>query len=225
MSKKEINIIQAKILLSLAQMSEAKFSDLNEENLTTDWFSYHLRQVNKYGWVEKNDSLYLLTKEGKKIALQLNKDDYTYEKVQRISVLLIIKLKNKYLIQQRKTEPFYGYWEFPTKKVGFGNNPDQEAKKLLLDETGLKGNLKFIGINHKIELIRNSTFDDKYYFVFSVSNVIGNINKSFSEGDNYWLLKKDFLNKDKKHFDLDNTFDLFNEDSLIKDVKREIENY
>jgi ADP-ribose pyrophosphatase YjhB (NUDIX family) len=207
---KELHQAQSNILLLLASKPQSSFADLNQSKLSSDWFSFHLRQLIKNDFVQKlENKKYVLTPSGKKLSLQIEANGSTLGTSQRMSVLLVVKKENKYLVQQRKIEPFRKYWEFPTKRVNFGESPFDTAKRLLKDEAGLKGEFNFIGVLHKIEEgIEGGTFDDKYYLVFTVEYVGGEFIEEFNQGKNYWLTKNEFKEKELIHFDLQATFDL-----------------
>jgi ADP-ribose pyrophosphatase YjhB (NUDIX family) len=216
--------IQAKILTYLQKNSRGTFAELNQEKLPNDWFSYHIRQVIKNGWVEKYDTAYSLTKNGKKVVLQVGDDDVLMEN-QRLSVLLVVTNGKKYVVQHRHEEPFKSYWEFPTVKIKYSELPKNVAQSLLKQELGLKGKVTFRGINHKIEKSAQDVFDDKYYLVFMAENITDELKTEFEGGTNHWLSKSEFLNKEKKHFDLKNTFSLIEEQVDIVDVAKDLESY
>lgn len=216
--------IQAKILTYLQKNSQGSFAELNQEKLPNDWFSYHLRQVVKNDWVEKQDTTYTLTNQGKKVVLQIGDDDLLMVN-QRISVLLVVINNGKYVVQHRQEEPFNGYWEFPTVKVKYGELPKGVAKSLLNQELGLEGEVSFKGINHKLEKSGQDIFDDKYYFVFAAESITGELTSDFYGGTNHWLTKSELLAKEKKHFDLNNTFRLTEEQVGILDVSEKLKNY
>jgi ADP-ribose pyrophosphatase YjhB (NUDIX family)/predicted transcriptional regulator len=227
-SIKELHQVQSNILLLLASKPKSSFTELNQGKLPTDWFSFHLRQLIKNGFVEKlADKKYILTTLGKKLSLQIEAEGSIFGTSQRISILLVVKKDNKYLVQYREVEPFRKYWEFPTKRVAFGESPFDAAQKLLTDETGLKGEFNFIGLLHKVEKSGESEiFDDKYYLVFTTDRVSGELIEECNQGKNYWLTENEFRKKELLHFDLESTFALLSKGkSNLEEVVGKIIDY
>lgn len=221
---RQLHSTQAQILTLLLD-GQKKFAELNVTTMSNDWFSYHLRQSIAKGWVIKITNGYKLSMAGKNLALQLDTDSLDISNYQRLSVLLVVQNGDKYLVQQRSTEPFKGVWEFPTSRIPFGYQPSFFAESLLQQETSLKANFTFIGINQKIETRQNSVFDDKYYLVFYSDKLSGRLQKCFSGGSNHWLSKEEFLQKSSVHFDLDNTFDIIENKTIVSSITGEIEDY
>lgn len=219
---------QQKIISTLAFKTQASFAELNVDQLTTDWFSFHLRQVVKNNLVQKlPNGQYTLTDEGKKQSLQLDFAADQSEKSPRLSVLLVVKNQEKYVVQQRKRQPFQGFWEFPTKKIGFGQSPLAVVQNVLASELGLEGAAEFVGVLHKLERHQeHELFDDKYYLVFLVENAHGSLQTSCAEADSFWLTRAEFDAKELSHFDQTATFELLNPSSnQLKEVVGEVEMY
>lgn len=142
-----INDIQLKILSVLLFNPMARFKDLNIVGLTTDHFSYHIRILIENNLIQKDGTFYSLTSAGKIIAGRIDTDTHKLEKQAKIGVLVIpIKYfgkTKKFLIQERRKEPYFGYWGFPTGKIKFGSTVGDTANRELEEETGLKGVTKF----------------------------------------------------------------------------------
>ncbi len=225
MTEISIHPVQAQIVLLLLSQSNQSFSQLNKGELTNDWFSYHLRQVIKKGWVEKSGKKYVLSSVGKKLALQVNPQEYELSQPQRVSVLLVIQDDDNYLIQQRLSEPFYGVWEFPTARIPFGVQAQQFAEELLKQETGIITKLQFCGVNQKVETKNKAFFDDKYYLVFKGLKEGGEMLLNFPGGKNFWLTKQELLAKEKTHFDLRNTLRIIEGKSEMTFINGEVSEY
>lgn len=221
----DIHTIQAQIILELSQKKQARFSELNNGRLSNDWFSYHLRQLVKNEWIIKDDQQYHLSETGKKLALRINPDQLSLSNSQRISVLLVLSQNDQFLFQQRRIQPFFDYWEFPTRRVNFGENPTEVAYALLTNGIGLSANLKFAGMNHKIETHEGNLFDDKYYLVFLATKISGELKEDFEDGTNHWLTKDAFMKKKKRHFDEENTFKIIEGTLLLTEISGEIIDY
>ena len=179
--------LQVELLLSLRKVSPQAFAQLQPSDIDSDLLSYHLRRLVKANLIEKESNGYALSKSGKKLSIQLNPQTLSMYKFQRLSVLLVLTKNEKVLVQQRNIDPFSGYWEFPTQKVAFGQSIEQAAKELLRTETGLTTSLDFLGINHKVELTKESVFDDKVYCVFAADNPKGKLKDATNEAMRHWI--------------------------------------
>ncbi|MFA5776159.1 MAG: hypothetical protein WC988_01230 [Patescibacteria group bacterium] len=86
----ELHPVQAKILNTLLFKTEARFSDLNIEGLTSDHFVFHVNRILALGLVEKNEKgKYSLTMTGKEYANRFDTEKAKVEKQPKVGVLLV----------------------------------------------------------------------------------------------------------------------------------------
>jgi len=73
------------------------FLEIFYKNMGNNLFQFHLNQLIKLELVEKNENLYRLTKDGKKLSLRIDFENAKIEKQAKIGVALgcIRKLKGK----------------------------------------------------------------------------------------------------------------------------------
>ncbi|HSX39928.1 MAG TPA: NUDIX domain-containing protein, partial [Candidatus Saccharimonadales bacterium] len=142
-----LNPIQTKILSKLLFNPKARFEDLNTDFLTTDHFSYHIKNLLQEGLIKKDGTAYALSAKGKMLAGKIDTATHTMEKQPKVSVILIPHKKfdttEKFLVQERTKEPYFGYLGFITGKVRFGEILQETAARELKEETGLEGKFKF----------------------------------------------------------------------------------
>ncbi len=202
----DIHPVQSSILCRLLFTKEGRFKDLNTLNLSTDHFSFHIKQLTDWGLVKKLEKgKYTLTPKGKEFANRFDTDKNEVERQAKVAVLLVavktIKGKKKYLIQQRLKQPYFGFWGFVTGKIAWGEITKEAASRELNEETGLKGNIKLVGVKHKIDYTQDQKLlEDKYFFVFKVTNLKGKLKEKFEGGRNKWLTEEEIL-KLKNLFD------------------------
>jgi hypothetical protein len=221
MKNLEIHPVQAKILLLLSKKENASFSELNINKLPNDWFSFHIRNLKKKEFIIKNkDTSYSLTKRGKTLSLKLNEEDLLIERDQRISIEVVLEHEGKFLFQKRLKEPYFGYYEFPSEKIKFGETPLECAIRTLEKECGIKADFEFKGVNHKVDLNEeNNIMDDKYFLVLKAKFISGDLIDKFDGGENFWLSKKEIYKLKKVHFDVENVFKIFKADTpIITDI-------
>jgi len=178
---------------------QAKFSELNKEKMTTDHFSFHLKQLLASKLVKKTEEgKYELTTKGKEFANRFDTEKVVLERQAKIAVLIGgIKTENgeeKFLIQQRLKQPYWGFYGFVTGKITWGETVFETAKRELNEETNLEGKLTLVAIKHKMDYSkRKKLLEDKYFFVFKATSLKGKQTKKFEGGKNIWLTKKEIL--------------------------------
>ena len=204
----QLHLAQINILKVLIFQPQARFANLNCLKLSTDHFTFHIKSLVDAGLIVKSlEGLYSLTAAGKEFANRFDMDsqDTVIERQAKIGVLICcLKQEDsqvKYLVQQRLKQPYFGFYGFLTGKAKWGETIIETAERELKEETGFAGNLKLIGVKHKMDYSKeNELLEDKHFFVFRVDNTKGQLIKNFKGGKNIWLTEKEIL-------DLPNLFD------------------
>jgi len=140
----DIHPVQSSILCELLFTKEGRFGQLNKLGLSTDHFSFHLKQLIDWGLVDKPEKgKYRLSEKGKEFANRFDTEKAEVEKQAKVAVLIVGVKKErgekKYLIQQRLKQPYFGFWGFLTGKVRWGETVEQAGSRELMEEAGLKG--------------------------------------------------------------------------------------
>lgn len=182
--------VQMKILRRLLFALTASFSDLlKQTELTSDHFNFHIKKLIDAGYVVKKGDVYTLTREGKEYANRMDTDERVIEKQPKLSVLLIIDDgKGHYLAQERRKQPFYGFWGRMTGKIRWGETLEQAATRELHEETGLTAQFRYAGLYHKMDFQHDGVFlEDKYFIVMYGSNPSGKLITDTEGHHNEWL--------------------------------------
>jgi ADP-ribose pyrophosphatase YjhB (NUDIX family) len=195
--------IQYNILNKLALVESARFNELLFEDLESEHMNYHLKQLIKLKYVEKNDLQYSLTIIGKNFVGTLDEVELKVEKQPKISVLLAIYRKNKKtgeienLVGKRLKHPYFGKVGRLTGKVRFGEKIEEAAQRELLEETGLKANsIKLVDVYHKIaKTSQQETVQSSVFFIFEMTDLTGEFIKKTQFQENIWVNKSDYENK------------------------------
>jgi 8-oxo-dGTP diphosphatase len=198
----EIHPIQAGVLRYLLFNPRARFSELNEADVSSDKFSFHLRRLVGLGLIEKKGESYELTTIGKEFANRLDTDERVLERQGKLAVMVVptrvVGDTREYLIQRRLKQPYFGYYGFLTGKIRWGETVLDAAGRELAEESGLTGTPKFLGIQHKFDQSKEATLlEDKYFFVVLVEKVSGAMAEKFEGGENVWMTEDKILNLDK----------------------------
>lgn len=222
----EIHPIQANILLVLLHRPSARFSEMNNSKTPSDQFSFHLKTLLNQNLLAKGEKgLYQLTDKGKEFANRFDTEAGTIERQSKVAVLICCQRKigevKEYLIQQRLKQPYFGFYGFFGGKIKWGETVYEAAKRELKEETGLKGELKLVGVKHKMDYQNNDELlEDKFFFVFKATNLKGRLVVSFEGGKNCWMTENK-INELKCLFDgVDLTLSMVNKNHLAFDEKK-----
>jgi 8-oxo-dGTP pyrophosphatase MutT (NUDIX family) len=215
MTNFEIHEIQADILLTLLFKPGLRFSRLNNLSVSSDQFNFHLKTLVTRGFVEKTSDGYRLTNEGKEFANRFDTDQKHIEKQAKLSVLVCcvktVHGKKYRLMQERHKEPYYGYLGAISGKIRWGETAQEAAKRELREETGLVGNPEFIGIEHKIDYDnKGKLLEDKFFYVFKVSDFIGHLKVGVGGGKNIWMTEEEILSSGKMFDDFKDVMKILN---------------
>lgn len=193
------NKTQIKILTYLLFNPKSRFKELNTDSLSTDRFSYHIRQLSDLGLIKKEGQSYYLTHEGKITASKIDTDKHEFEKQPKVSVIVIpskiVSGKKVFVIHQRTKEPYFGYWGFITGKVRWGETLSETSERELNEEVGISGDHKFCyGIHEMVYSKKtNKLLEDKFFHIMEAKNIRGKIKKKTKEGVNKWVTAEEFL--------------------------------
>jgi ADP-ribose pyrophosphatase YjhB (NUDIX family)/predicted transcriptional regulator len=190
----ELNFNQMHIINALTFKKEAKFSELNTENMPTDHFNYHLQKLIKDGLVLKNlEGKYELTQSGKKYSSQTDTYNLKIEKQAKIGVIPVcIKEENGqkfFLMHKRKKHPYFDWIGFPSGKAKYGTFFKDEVIRELEEETGLSGEseLKIITHYHVYKSGTNELMEDKVFYIYKITNLTDSLLEKTQEGENVWM--------------------------------------
>ena len=100
----------------------------------------------------KSYGQYELTRRGKEYANRMDTEELVIEKQPKLVVDIGIEDgKGKWLFQERRKQPYSGYWGFPTGKIRWGEAMLEAAVRELMEETGLTATLRAVGVHHKLD--------------------------------------------------------------------------
>lgn len=227
----ELHYIQMQILKELIFNPKAKFSELNKSDIPNDHFSYHLNKLVELDLVSKINGQYSLTVNGKKYAGKMDTNNYKIEKQPKSGVLIIpirkIKQKTEYLVQQRKKEPYFGYWGFMTGKLRFGEKLYETADRELKEEMGVFGEYKLQFILHEMVYDKIGTqLEDKLFYIVEVREIKGDLLTKTPDGENKWVTKQEFDELSPKYHNEDDIINWYiNGDKGFKEEKYVVDGF
>lgn len=207
--EKDFHKVQAGILKELLFNNGAKFSQLNNTQLTNDHFTFHIKKLVEEGYIEKLNNKYYLTVTGKETAGKMDTENLKMVNQGKIGVIVAaVRNNNKeFLIQRRTKEPMYGNFGFPTGKVKKFDTTKSTAIRELKEETGLYGGYwTFIGVAHRLRgPSKTKLLADNLFFTWRVDDPRGRLINT-SEGENYWKTKEEIAKLSPTFVGFEDTF-------------------
>jgi 8-oxo-dGTP pyrophosphatase MutT (NUDIX family) len=188
----DLHEVQLHILKELIFRPNARFTDLNTLDLTSDHFTYHLTRLVEVGLVVKSKDRYSLTNAGKELAGRMDTDEISIQKQAKIGVIVCgVRQDNgneECLVHTRLKEPFYGYQGFVTGKVKYGESVLEAAQREFAEEAHLAGNPELFAVYHYRHFSSDKDIlKDQIFFATKVFNPIGKLLPRHSEGKNRWV--------------------------------------
>ena len=180
--------LQKNIIRLLLDQNGLKFSELKPKNIESNLFMYHMGRVKKLGLVEKKDSLYRLTAVGKQYVDRVNLDTIEFRIQPKVITLLALKRADgKWLLIERKHQPFLNAKGFPSGKVHYSERLIDAAEREMQEKANINGvelelrgnvSLRFLKdgevVNHILAYVFYGEVpnelaiehDHKYYFTY-----------------------------------------------------------
>jgi ADP-ribose pyrophosphatase YjhB (NUDIX family) len=199
-----VNEVQALILRQLSLRGDLRFSEVNVENLPSDQLSYHLRQLIKYGLVEKSaQNVYSLSVNGRSRAILLDAKSNRFIEQGFVACRIVLARDSgggrQYLMQRRTRVPYTGRIAEPGGKVLYGEDVLTAAQRHLLAETGLECDLRVRGIVHFKDEYLGRIVQDKFFFVVLATNSRGDILPKGETSENTWMTLEEIIANPKTH--------------------------
>jgi len=188
---------QKGILVKLMQSKKRlSFGELLPESMKfeSDKFNYHLKHLVKEELVKKISKKYRLSRKGLQavsILTAKGKKTATFKVSVALVVLRTANNKQEILLQKRLRHPFYNDTNSISGKVEKGEKIIDAAKRKLYEETGLKGEFRFVGTFRKCKLAKSGEIlEDTFYNSYVTENPTGKLVKLNEHGENFWINTK-----------------------------------
>lgn len=201
-----------RILRELLFRPHARFSDLNPDDLGSDQLTYHIKELEKEGLLEKQNKEYSLTAKGKEYANRMDTENAQVEKQPKVGVLIIAEQDGKLLRQTRLKHPYYGFMGMVSGKVRYGDTVEDTARRELQEETGLlaaKIEVKFV-LHEHVYSTEGELLEDKLFHVIHATELSGELIDT-KEGANEWVDADKFVESDKAFYDEEDILEWFND--------------
>ncbi len=210
---------QVAILRHLLFKPAAAFNELQKTTgLSSDHFNFHVKKLIEEGYVEKTEKSYRLTHKGKEYANRMDTDENEIEKQPKVSVAITLERVNEkgeteYLFQQRKKNPYFGFWGRVGGKIRWGESILEAAARELKEEAGLEAEFEQKLLYHKRDFSKTTgkLLEDKIFFCVYATRFSGELTEEFEGGANRWMTVEEFHQQPKRFNSVDEFMTLMKE--------------
>lgn len=211
----KVHEAQTKILRELLFVPNVNFAKLVKiTELESDHAKFHIKRLVELGYVDKNESNYSLSIKGKEYANKMDTDNNTIERQPKVAVVLAIEKDGKFIFQQRRKNPYYGFWGLPTGKIRWGEKIHETAVREAKEETGLDVEFEIIGVYHELVSVENTDefMEDKIFFVCRSTKISGELMEDFEGGHNEWATAENVINNRTTYANDEAIYAMLNDD-------------
>lgn len=164
-------------------------------DLSTDLGGYYIRGLVKSGFLVKSGrGEYTLTHKGKR-QLATSYGHSVFIDRPRLCAMIVAKQGDEYAVMERTRQPFIGAVEWPAGGVLSGESMPAAARRILADRLGIVGEPTPAGTFRRIDLYKDSVFDDKLFVVHTFEIPAGKPTQPGSLTGNNFLYNEKQLQK------------------------------
>lgn len=188
---KDLHPVQISILKQLLFRPRARFSELNQTELTNDHFTFHIKELVRNGFIEKDNDGYILTPTGTELAGRIDVSSEELISPPKLGVAVCLwkdtEAGKQVLLNKRKKQQAFGQTGLHTEKVRFGEKIIDTVHRCIAKEIGdVQTEIDFVGISHILEKTDQEISNDVVLHCFSVKYLSGDISMENAEGENGW---------------------------------------
>ncbi|MBN1618123.1 NUDIX domain-containing protein [Candidatus Dojkabacteria bacterium] len=187
----EISKMQIEIMRKMMFSGELLYSKIHEVTENHDLFNYHLRELVKNGYLEKNQKSYSLTKKGKQFVSNMEEDGTLQQQFKvGMFITLVREKRGKYqmLLFKRLKHPHFGYIGSVTGKLKWGQSIEDNAIREVKEELNIDvSKVKIVGVDR--EIFRDKDMNpvgDGVFFDVVIEEWSGTISEKSVEGEYFW---------------------------------------
>jgi ADP-ribose pyrophosphatase YjhB (NUDIX family) len=189
-----LSYVQELIIGRLITSEGLRYSKLRPEDVDDDLYNYHLQELVKKGYVEKNkDNLYVLSDKGKEHAQKFDAAGKFYGHNTIMIAAHVFNEAGEVLMQKRPRHPYKGdIYPGIAGKVLPGESFEEASSRKLAEETGLECIFTFIGAVRSIRRQPDgSVFEDSIYHHCVGNDPQGELLEKTVFGEHFWASIED----------------------------------
>ncbi len=138
--------IQKHILQQLATHPSRRYIELKPNNIDGNLFMYHMQQLQKAKYIDKQTKAYTLSENGKRFVSRMSLRQGAPLVQPKIVVMFVCQNANsEYLLFRWRRQPYYGLVSFPFSKLHFGRTLADTLQEALFYKIQLSGQFDHAG--------------------------------------------------------------------------------
>lgn len=197
--------IQRDIITRLKNANTLRYSQLKPNSeIPNDLYNYHLKKLIDNGLVEKSIAGYGLSASGKRHVADIHHTSDQENRLFKYNVLLIVTREIEgqlHVLNQRRTaQPSYSIVGIPGGTILKSEPLLDGASRKLLQETGLTGTFRHIGMERRIFNKDGQLFSD-VLFPFCLSHDTTGEPATTAFGKNFWVTIDEAITNDSRQYD------------------------
>lgn len=187
--------IQQQIIYKLARAKSVNYAALKPNNMESNAFNYHLKEVIKSGFVVKSDDgNYILTKVGMRLGLNAHLSLVDRLSLSHAVIFMTVFDKNKgWLVRRRTAHPMFGYVGFVHGEPLAHETVLESASRCFEKVTGLKADFIPRGFGYARFFSDGELESFNNFMVFSTDTYTGKLISENETGENIWLTEQELL--------------------------------
>jgi len=182
-----MNALQQHILKEVILNGPRRFAQFKPKGIDGNQFVYHLRALERAGYLKQERGHYILTPSGKRYAERVSLEGFKERIQPKIVTLVVIKnTKDEYLLYRRRRVPMRNLVGFPYGKIHMGERLEEAAQRELKEKTGLSADLRLRGHMYLTVHDEEELVTHMLCHVFSGRESYGELREEFPAGDTFW---------------------------------------
>ncbi len=133
-----MHIVQRRILDKLTYSESLRYSEMRPKRLESNLFAYHLKEIQKDGYVVRKRNGYTLSAKGKAHVDRVSHNSLQVRVQPKIVSLIALRnSKGEYLLVRRKHQPYIEMVGLPSGKLHLSESIADSAARELEEKTGV----------------------------------------------------------------------------------------
>ena len=181
--------IQKDIFNRLVGADSMRYSELKPKKLEASLFMYHLKELMKFGLVEKVDKKYTLTAAGLSTANRFSIKEQSMRMMpSSLSILVLTSKTGEWLLYRRKRQPYINSLGFPSGKIHLGDKLIDAAYRELDEKCGYDRKEVDLTYRGVFNLVQHEQSGFKNHIIGHVWTGVVKDMKTFknSAGETFW---------------------------------------
>ncbi|NCU40641.1 hypothetical protein EOL73_02690 [Candidatus Saccharibacteria bacterium] len=165
-----LHFVRKHILRTLSQTKWARFRDMKPKNVDSNLYSYHLKELLKEGYIERNDTKgYRLSPFGLRFVNQISMEVFEPRWQPKIMTVLVCVNSKKILLWKKFKQPYIDTWALPGGKMHYDDASVQNAaiRDILFYSSRVPDDLKHVGIFGYRVFIKNELISYSFAHVYT----------------------------------------------------------